>query len=298
MHRIMTAIRAQCVWQTRVKRGLQSGHCADRHTPGLNMKINSLLRGHCPCRVNNTAGKWKGRDNCAPFVSPVCDFLQHTFSKDFFKNKIANLYTNATSSLCLETNDIQYSVSPTHPTWHSRRRSIVVIFLKFNFRFINDYFNFQTFIAFIYTHYVLKPTTVLQSGWEKETSISQAIRDEIILKDFNSRPQMDPTTTYSSRSLPCPLLHKAPSSPHKLSSQRHTRGGRVTESNWDQWARMPISRSLCETKVPLRRGLLVCLHSTGSNMSEQLCQWCMSCEWCRESFAFQLLEWCSPEMNG
>lgn len=60
--RIMTAVRGQwtsvcgTVVTSHVKRGLQTGHSADRQTPRLNMKINLLLSGHCPCRV--TLQEW------------------------------------------------------------------------------------------------------------------------------------------------------------------------------------------------------------------------------------------------
>lgn len=61
--RIMTAVRGQWILSvcgtavtSHVKRGLQAGRSADRRTPRLNMKINLLPSGHCPCRV--TLQEW------------------------------------------------------------------------------------------------------------------------------------------------------------------------------------------------------------------------------------------------
>lgn len=75
--RIMTSVRDQRILSvcgravtSRVERGLQGGHRqTDTHTARLNMKINLLLRGQCPCGESRTALRRKGKKCFIVFVN-------------------------------------------------------------------------------------------------------------------------------------------------------------------------------------------------------------------------------------
>lgn len=111
-HVIMNSVKGLCtlsmcgqVVTAHSKRGLQ----ADALSLNVNMKINLLLQGHCPSRVNSTAGTRRGHRLCSICVLSEQKPLTQHFKTKHFKiyssspKLLQEVYFSATFSFSLPT---------------------------------------------------------------------------------------------------------------------------------------------------------------------------------------------------